>query len=318
MTTALIYDPAYLRHDTGHHPENADRLTAIVAALEGDQESYRRLKVVEPSCASERDIRRCHGNRLVDQIRNLCERGVPFLDADTKICVESYDVARLAAGAAVAGVDLVFSGEADNAFALVRPPGHHATMNRAMGFCLFNSAAVGARHAQAAHGAERVLIIDWDVHHGNGTQDIFYDDPSVFYFSTHQSPHYPGTGSPGETGEGHGEGTTLNIPLAAATLAAAHREAFTRALKLIESRFPPDLIIISAGFDSRRGDPLGNLLLEDEDFREMTKEVVGLAERHASGRVVSILEGGYNLDTLGQTVKVHIDALTGGDSAPAD
>jgi len=243
-------------------------------------------------------------------VRSLCERGIPFIDLDTVISRESYEVARLAAGAAVSGVDHVFKGEGANAFAFVRPPGHHATADRAMGFCLFNNAAIGARYAQARYGAERALVIDWDVHHGNGTQDIFYDDPSVFYFSTHQFPYYPGTGSKGETGAGKGEGTTLNIPLPAHTSAASHREAFREALKIIEERFPPDLIIISAGFDSRRGDPLGNLMLEDRDFAEMTKEVMGLAERTASGRVVSILEGGYNLDTLGETVRTHVEALS--------
>jgi acetoin utilization deacetylase AcuC-like enzyme len=179
-----------------------------------------------------------------------------------------------------------------------------------MGFCLFNNAAIGARYAQAHYGAERVLIIDWDVHHGNGTQDIFYQDPTVFYFSTHQYPYYPGTGAASERGLERGEGATLNIPLREATPARSHREAFTDALKTIEERFPPDLIIISAGFDSRRGDPLGGLLLEDSDFREMTKEVMDMAERHAGARVVSVLEGGYNLDTLGETVRTHITALS--------
>ncbi len=251
-----------------------------------------RVERLAPSPAAYEDIVRCHSPRLIEQLQSLCERGVPFVDLDTVISPESYEVARLAAGAAITGVDQAFEGGAANAFAFVRPPGHHATADRAMGFCLFNNAAIGARYAQARYGAERALIIDWDVHHGNGTQDIFYKDSSVFYFSTHQFPYYPGTGAKGETGDGEGEGTTLNIPLPAHTPAAALREAFTEALRVIEKRFPPDIIIISAGFDSRRGDPLGNLRLEDKDFAEMTKEVMGLAERTASGRVVSILEGG--------------------------
>ncbi|HYV04721.1 MAG TPA: histone deacetylase, partial [Blastocatellia bacterium] len=241
---------------------------------------------------------------------SLCERGVKFIDLDTVISEESFAVAQLAAGAVMVGVDQVFSGAAQNAFALVRPPGHHATPSRAMGFCLFNNAAIGARYAQARYGAERVLIIDWDVHHGNGTQDIFYTDPSVFYFSTHQYPYYPGTGSATETGEGKGEGTTLNIPLGEGTSARVHHQAFIDALELIERVFPPDLVIISAGFDAKRGDPLGGLMLEDTDFREMSSEAMGLAERHASGRIVSVLEGGYNLDTLGETVRTHIEALS--------
>jgi acetoin utilization deacetylase AcuC-like enzyme len=179
-----------------------------------------------------------------------------------------------------------------------------------MGFCLFNNAAIGARYAQSRYGVERVLIIDWDVHHGNGTQDIFYRDPSVFYFSTHQYPFYPGTGSARETGEGPGEGTTLNIPMSQGTAARDHHEAFRKALSAIEEKFQPDLVIISAGFDARRGDPLGGLMLEDSDFADMTKEALDLADRHASGRVVSLLEGGYNLHTLGETVRTHVAALT--------
>jgi acetoin utilization deacetylase AcuC-like enzyme len=309
MTTALIYDPVYLNHETGHHPENSERVRVIIEAIEGDQELWSQLERVAPRPADDEDIKRCHSVRLIEQLRSLCERGVPFVDLDTVISRESFEVGRMAAGAALVAVDHVLNNNATNAFALVRPPGHHATPGRAMGFCLFNNAAIGARYAQTRYGAERVLIIDWDVHHGNGTQDIFYSDPSVFYFSTHQYPYYPGTGSATERGLGKGEGTTLNIPLHAGTSASSHREAFSDALKAIEKSFPPDLIIISAGFDSRRGDPLGGLLLEDADFCEMTKEVMEMAERNAQSRVVSILEGGYNLDTLGETVRAHVAAL---------
>jgi len=312
MATALIYDPIYLKHHTGRHPENAARLVCIMEALEGDKELWPRLHKLEPRSASDEDLARCHGTRLVDYIHEMCEREERFIDMDTVISAQSYEVARMAAGAAVVAVDAVMGGEVDNAFALVRPPGLHAMPDRAMGFCLFNNAAIAARYAQTHYGLERVLIIDWDVHHGNGTQDIFYRDPSVYYFSTHQYPYYPGTGSKSETGEGKGEGFTLNIPLSEGTSAASHREAFTRALNLIEEKLPPDLIVISAGFDSRRGDPLGGLLLEDADFAEMTKEVIDLADRHASGRIVSVLEGGYNLQTLGETVRTHIATLAGG------
>jgi len=309
MTTALVYDPAFLQHQTGRHPENPDRLHAIVSALQQDQALWTSLQHLTPRSVLDEDIMRCHNTRLIEQIRNLCEQGMPSLDLDTAICPHSYDVARLAAGAATVAVDQVFNGDSTNAMALVRPPGHHATSTRAMGFCLFNNAAIAARYAQVHYGADRVLIIDWDVHHGNGTQDIFYRDPSVFYFSTHQYPYYPGTGSAGERGLEKGEGTTLNVPLPEGTSAKAHREVFADALKSIEKIFPPDLIIISAGFDSRRGDPLGGLMLEDSDFREMTREVMDIADRHGRGRVVSVLEGGYNLNTLGETVKTHIGAL---------
>jgi acetoin utilization deacetylase AcuC-like enzyme len=311
MPTALIYDPLYLRHETGYHPENAERLRAITEALDADKELPGRIKNVLPVSAADEDILRCHGEQLLAQVRTSCERSRPFLDLDTVICPHSFKVAKLAAGAAITAVDEVFKGESQNAFAYVRPPGHHATANRAMGFCLFNNAAIGARYAQARYGAERVLIIDWDVHHGNGTQDIFYKDPTVFYFSTHQYPYYPGTGAKSETGEGKGEGTTLNIPLHEGTSARAHRQAFSEALQAIERDFPPDLIIISAGFDSGLGDPLGGLSLEDADFAEMTKEVMEMADRHAQGRLVSLLEGGYNINTLGETVRTHVRALAG-------
>jgi acetoin utilization deacetylase AcuC-like enzyme len=310
MTTAFIYDPVCLKHKTGRHPENARRVEVILSAVEADDALWSRLSKIAPQPARDEDVMRCHSEHLISHIRSLCERGVPFLDLDTVICQESFEVALLAAGAAVTTVDQVFNDAAQNAFALIRPPGHHATSARAMGFCLFNNAAVAARYAQSQYGAERVLIIDWDVHHGNGTQDIFYHDPTVFYFSTHQYPYYPGTGSASERGLDAGEGTTLNIPLTEGTSARAHREAFTDALREIEKNFPPDLIIISAGFDSRVDDPLGGLMLEDKDFREMTRQVMEVADRHACGRVVSVLEGGYNLDTLGETVRTHIEALS--------
>jgi acetoin utilization deacetylase AcuC-like enzyme len=309
MPTALVYDPIFLEHDTGRHPENAWRLKVIVEALETDEGVWTALAKLTPRDPADEDITRCHSEDLVEHVRVMCERGAHFIDADTRISSDSYRVARLAAGAALAAVDEVMRGEGRSAFALVRPPGHHATPTDAMGFCLFNNAAIAARYAQARHGLQTVLIIDWDVHHGNGTQDIFYEDPTVFYFSSHQYPYYPGTGSQMERGEGKGEGYTLNIPVSMGTSARAHREAFEEGLSEIEKRFHPDLVIISAGFDSRRGDPLGGLLLEDSDFAEMTKVVRGLAERHAGGRIVSVLEGGYNLSTLGQTVKTHISAL---------
>jgi acetoin utilization deacetylase AcuC-like enzyme len=309
MATALVYDPSFLTHKTGRHPENPDRLKVIIATLERDDLLWNRLQKISPLAASEDDISRCHGNALIDHIKELCRRGEPFVDLDTRISPESFDVARLAAGAALAGVDAVMTGDCSTAFAIVRPPGHHATPNRAMGFCLFNNAGVAARYAQARYGVERILIVDWDVHHGNGTQDIFYEDETVFYFSTHQYPFYPGTGSRTERGAGKGEGYTLNVPLNEGTPARTHREVFTQALAAIEKDFKPDLVMISAGFDARRDDPLGGLELDDKDFSEMTQEVLDLAARSASGRVVSVLEGGYNLQTLGETVRTHIAAL---------
>ena len=309
MSVSLIYDPKYLKHDTGLHPENARRLEAILRALDQDESLSQKLARTVPNAAGNEDIARCHREDLIYEIEALCNRGETFVDVDTRISPESFEVARLAAGAALAAVDAVMREEGGRAFALIRPPGHHATISTAMGFCLFNNAAIGARYAQAKFGVERVLIIDWDVHHGNGTQEIFWNDRSIFYFSTHQYPYYPGTGSSGERGGGKGEGFTLNVPLSAGTPARDHRQAFTDALHEIERKFPPDLIIISAGFDSRRGDPLGGLMLEDSDFSEMTKEVLRIAEKHGSGRVIGLLEGGYNLDLLGGSVRSHIAAL---------
>jgi len=309
MAVQLIYDSKYLKHDTGHHPENARRLEAILRALDQDESLTRKLARTVPQPASNEDIVRCHREDLIYEIESICARGETFVDVDTRVSPESFDVARLAAGAALAAVDAAMKEEGGRAFALIRPPGHHATISTAMGFCLFNNAAIGARYAQTKYGVERVLIIDWDVHHGNGTQEIFWQDPTVFYLSTHQYPYYPGTGSSGERGGGKGEGFTLNVPLSAGTSAHDHRQAFTDALREIDRRFFPDLIIISAGFDSRRGDPLGGLLLEDSDFSEMTKEVLRIAEKHGAGRVIGLLEGGYNLELLGNSVKSHISAL---------
>jgi acetoin utilization deacetylase AcuC-like enzyme len=309
MSVSFIYDPAYLKHYTGAHPENARRLEAVLAVFNRDEAFSKRLLRVKPEPASRADLVRCHEEPMIDAIRAATERGVRALDADTVISRESYDVAVLAAGAAITAVDASMKQDGGRAFSLIRPPGHHATPERAMGFCLFNNAAVAARYAQAKYGAENILIIDWDVHHGNGTQDIFWYDPTVFYFSTHQYPYYPGTGSRGERGGGKGEGFTLNVPLPAGTPARDHRQAFTDALKQIEAKFHPDFIIVSAGFDSRRGDPLGGLMLEDGDFAEMTKEALRLAEAYADGRVIGLLEGGYNLDLLGGSVKSHVEAL---------
>ncbi len=310
MGIHLIYESRYLKHDTGIHPENARRLEVVLRVLDHDEGLSKKLIRTAPNPGANWDIARCHRGDRILNIGSSCERGETYLDVDTRISSESFEVARLAAGAAVAAVDAAMAAEGGRAFGLIRPPGHHATITTAMGFCLFNNAAIAARYAQVKYGVERVLIIDWDVHHGNGTQEIFWTDPSVFYFSTHQYPYYPGTGSAGEHGGGKGEGFTLNIPLSAGTSAREHRQAFTDALHLIERKFPPDFIVISAGFDSRRGDPLGGLMLEDSDFSEMTKEVLRIADKHGAGRVVGLLEGGYNLDLLGGSVRSHLQALT--------
>ena len=310
MSIQIVYDSAYLRHDTGAgHFENPQRLECILQALEEDKALNSKVRRVTPKAAGEEDLLRCHAEEMVTAIRAHIERGGRHLDSDTPVCSESFDIACLAAGAAITAVDLAMAEEGGRSFALVRPPGHHATDRRPMGFCIFNNAAIAARYAQAIHGVENVLIVDWDVHHGNGTQDIFWKNDSVYFLSTHQSPHYPGTGDRDETGDGKGVGFTLNIPLPAHTSAQTHRDVFGDALKHIARRFHPDLVIISAGFDSHRGDPLGNLMLEDSDFSEMTKDVLRIAEKHSMGRVVGLLEGGYNLDLLGGSVCAHLSAL---------
>jgi acetoin utilization deacetylase AcuC-like enzyme len=310
MSVHLIHDPAFLRHETGaDHPESPERLRRTLETLEADETLWGKLKKVKPKPAALEDLARCHHEEMIIRVSETRGGGSTFLDSDTPIGSESFDVALLAAGAAITAVDAVFAEEGGRAFGLTRPPGHHATPERSMGFCVFNNAAIAARYAQKRYSAETVLIIDWDVHHGNGTQDIFWQDSEVFYFSTHQYPFYPGTGAANETGEGRGAGTTLNIPLRSHTTAQDHRHAFTDALHAVERRFQPDLVIISAGFDSRRGDPLGGLMLEDRDFYEMTKEALRIAEKHSAGRLVGLLEGGYNLDLLGGSVKSHLAAL---------
>jgi acetoin utilization deacetylase AcuC-like enzyme len=309
MAVSLIYHPAYLKHDTGyHHPENAQRLQAIIRAIQASDIADR-LEPITPDAARREDLTRCHREDLVDSLKSLCEAGETYVDMDTRISRESYDAALLAAGAGIAGVDAAMKEDGGRAFCLVRPPGHHATIEQSMGFCLFNNVAIAARYAQSKYGVENVLIMDWDVHHGNGTQAIFWTDPSVFYFSTHQYPFYPGTGSSSERGDGKGDGFTLNVPLREGTSGRDHRESFLTALHQIERKFHPDLVMVSAGFDSRRGDLLGGLMLEDSDFAEMTKELLRIAERYGGGRLVAMLEGGYNLNLLGGSVVSHLSAL---------
>lgn len=311
MKTALLLDDRFTAHDTGdHHPEAPGRIQAIIQELQSRGLDDRCTKLAR-RVATDDEIRLVHTDAYLKTVlREIDGTGAGMLSTgDTNYGAQSLAVAREAAGSLLGAVDAVVKGEVRNAFCAVRPPGHHATADRGMGFCIFNNAAIAARHAQRAHGLERVAIIDWDVHHGNGTQDIFYEDASVFYFSTHQHPWYPGTGLRHETGKGAGKDTTLNYPLPAGTgmeaIGAAFRDDFAKRMR----DYRPDLVIISAGFDSRAGDPLGQFRLTDEDFQSLTKILAELAGEFASGRLVSVLEGGYNQAGLASAVAAHVETL---------
>jgi len=306
MPTALICSDDFLRHDTGHHPERRERYLAAMSGIAGDVELWESLVKTQPRHASDEDILRCHTPTSLKRVLAACTEEHAALDADTVVSRESADVGRLAAGGACSAVDLVVKAEAETAFVACRPPGHHATMGRAMGFCLFNNVAIAARYAQATYPEiKRVLIADFDVHHGNGTQDIFYDDETVYYFSIHQYPWYPGTGTSYERGVREGEGYTLNVPMAAATPVSEYMRAFEDGLEKVMGNFQPDLVIVSAGFDAHLTDPLGHLMLTDEEFARMTARL----KEAGKGRLVSCLEGGYNLRTLPETVRRHVSAL---------
>jgi len=308
--TGLVIADAYLEHLTGAgHPEQPARVTAIVERL-ADDGLLARVHRLEPEPAPDEAILRCH---TVAYLRtasaDVAEGERQLSTGDTRISPRSLDIARLAAGGVIAAVDAVAGGAVANAFAVVRPPGHHATPTRGMGFCLFNNVAIAARHAQAAYGFRRILIADWDVHHGNGTQEIFFEDGSVLFFDTHQHPLYPGTGLATDTGRGAGLGLTINCPFPAGSGRREIVGAFRERLLPAAARFKPDLVLVSAGFDSRVGDPLGGFTLTDEDFAELTTIVREIAVEHAGGRLVSTLEGGYALAGLASAAASHVRAL---------
>jgi acetoin utilization deacetylase AcuC-like enzyme len=312
MKTAIVHHPIYQKHDTGvGHPETPRRYEVVMNALRNDRTLWENLCEIEAEPVSKGIIQAAHTPQHFKRVETAFANGIDMLDADTAISMQSFDASVYGAGGTCRAVDAVMSNEAKNAFVAVRPPGHHATGENAMGFCLFNNVAVAARYAQNKYKEiERVAIIDWDVHHGNGTQGIFFDDPTVFFFSQHQYPWYPGTGSAGEIGFGRGKGYTLNVPVKANTAARTQKEMFARALENVRKKFKPDLIMISAGFDAHAADPLGQLLIEDEDFIELTRMVKNWAQETCNGRIVSALEGGYNLETLGETVRAHVGALS--------
>lgn len=294
----LVTDPIFLEHRMEGHPERPERLTAILRALD----AVPGLRRVAPRAATEDELRLVHSAAHIEGIRQLAARGGGWIDADTYVTPRSFDVARTAVGALLTAVDEVAAGRAWNAFCAVRPPGHHASADRAMGFCLFNQVAVAARYAQQRTPWRRVLIVDFDVHHGNGTQAIFYGDPTVFYLSVHRDPFYPGTGAASE----RGAGTTLNLPFSLGTPRETILGAYEAAVREAGRTLRPDLVLVSAGFDGYREDPIGGLGYEVDDFRRLMAVVVEVAP---AGRVISALEGGYHLGALGACVVAHLQPL---------
>ncbi len=311
-SVGYVTDPRYRKHLTGFgHPERPERLEAISSRVEKSGLA-KDLRVVEARPAPLEWIREIHDAAYIDRVRQTCQRGSAIIDSmDTAISASSYDIALLAAGAGLAAADAVATGGLTAAFAAVRPPGHHALRDTAMGFCLFNNAAVAARYLQKHHRLAKIFIIDWDVHHGNGTQDAFYEDPTVFYFSVHQWPFYPGTGSVKETGSGAGDGFTLNAPMPAGCGDDDYRKVFDEKVVPALQRFRPDAVVISAGFDAHRDDPLAGMNVTEAGFASLTRTVLDASAAAAAGppRVVSILEGGYDLDALAASVETHLGTL---------
>jgi len=308
--TLLYDDSVFLKHETGNHPERADRIRKIPDRLEkaGLAERCRR---VEWKPISRTRLARVHSPSYIDEIWAFSKSGGGDIEADTVISPESYDVALMAAGAVCDAAERIARGEQTNALCLVRPPGHHAVVNRAMGFCLFNNIATAASLATMELGLERVLIVDFDVHHGNGTQATFWHDPRVGFLSIHRWPFYPGTGDVDETGGGEGLGVTLNLPIEFGTSRHDYLEAFTAALDKFAAKIRPQMVLVSAGFDSHHADPVGGLGLETEDFQPITRAVLEVADSYADGRLISVLEGGYNPEMLADAVELHLGEMVG-------
>ncbi len=315
MTTGFIYSDSFLAHDTGSgHPECPARLQAVMSYLSA-QPLYQKLRSYDVRPADLALIHSNHDSDYIGRARQTCLAGAPFLDCmDVAVSQQSYDIALLATGAALTLADRMMTGEISNGFALVRPPGHHAERNQALGFCLFNNVAILARYLQAEYALEKIAIIDWDVHHGNGTQHAFESDPSVLYISTHQYPYYPGTGAYSETGIGQGRGATLNCPMPAGSGDADYERAFTEQILPTISRFRPECLLISAGFDAHKDDPLGQIELSTPFFGWMTRRLLEVADQHCQGRMISVLEGGYDLTALPLCVVKHLQVMAG---APA-
>jgi acetoin utilization deacetylase AcuC-like enzyme len=310
MKAGLVYDPIYLEHDTGDHVENARRLVDAMTYLE-ETGTKEKLTCLPARPASLEELEMVHTPEYVSYVKGKAEKGGGWLDPDTVTSPKSYQAALYAAGGVLAAVEAVMKGEVDNAFALVRPPGHHAIKDRAMGFCIFNNVAIAAKFALSKFNVSRVLIADFDVHHGNGTQDTFYADPAVLYFSTHQYPFYPGTGWMDETGTGEGEGTTVNFPMAAGWGDEEYLRGFDEVLVPVVRRFQPQLILVSAGFDAHWADQLAMMRVSITGFAQMAMILKKLAAELCQGRLVFTLEGGYNLRVVACSVKATFHVLLG-------
>ncbi len=308
--TLLYSDPVFLEHDTGRHPENAERLRRVWQRLEAAN-LLSRCHAGAFQAAGRESILAVHEPQVFERAKTMAERGGGYLDPDTAVCPASFRVALNAAGACMAAVDDVVAGTDKTALCLVRPPGHHATPDRSMGFCLFNNIAIAAAHARTKHSLNRIMIVDWDVHHGNGTQDIFYSDGGLCFLSVHRygDGFYPGTGAADETGTGAGLGYTQNVPLPFDVSRKEYVDAFRRGLERAADKIKPEIVLLSAGFDAHARDPVGSLGLQTEDFSTLSKDVLAVAKTHARGRLISCLEGGYNVDALADSVKVHLDEL---------
>lgn len=310
MKVGIVYDPIYLDHDTGSHPECSERLVRIMSLLESCG-TLNELISIAPRMATESEIMLVHTQEHFLRVESACVHGGAWLDGDTFASRGSCKAGLYAAGGLLRAVDEVMSGQLNSAFALVRPPGHHATQTHAMGFCLFNNIAIAARYAQQSHGLKRILIADFDVHHGNGTQDTFYDDPDVLYFSSHLYPYYPGSGDVDEVGVGAGMGTTVNVPLPGGCGDVEYHRVYSEILAPVARRFKPELILVSAGYDPHWSDHLATMQLSVKGFADIMGIIKSLADELCKGRVVVTLEGGYNLEALSYGVKATFDVLLG-------
>ena len=307
--TGYISDPFYLKHKNEPHPENPGRLNAIQKNIESSK-YYNNLTLIQPRKATVEDIAKVHGTGYIRSVEDSCRNGVRNLDADTVISSDSYQAALLSAGAGLEALDKILEGTVGNAFCAVRPPGHHAEQNKAMGFCLFNNVGVIARYAQDVKNIQKIFIFDWDVHHGNGTQHSFYKDSSIYYSSIHQYPFYPGTGGVDDTGTGDGLGSNLNLPMQAYSCDADYINVIEHKLIPVIQKYNPDLIIISAGFDAHENDPLAQINLSTDCYGKMTQKLMEIANDVCNGRILSMLEGGYDYSALADSVQLHVETLS--------